>query len=126
MLILYAEDNFDDFNFFEDAVRTINPIALCVHVHNGLEALEFLSKTKAIPDIIFLDIAMLEMDGKSCLKSIRLVSALKSVPVIMFSTSRDKRDEEHCLQLGANGYLQKPRTMTEAVEKLRGFINGKV
>src|SRR5688572_29388360 len=118
MLILYAEDNFADFDFFEDAVRTINPAAHCVHVHNGLEALEFLSKTKTIPDIIFLDITMPEMDGKSCLKSIRLVTGLKSVQVIMYSTSNDKRDEEHCLQLGANGYLQKPRTMPEAVKKL--------
>ena len=118
MLILYAEDDIDDFDFFYDVIRSFRPGLECVNAINGIEALEFLETTKRLPDFIVIDINMPAMDGKACLKAIKSDARFSAIPVIIYSTSRDPRDIEICMQLGATDYLMKPNTMEEAVAGL--------
>jgi CheY-like chemotaxis protein len=108
MLILYAEDDVDDYGFFEDTLARVYPEAKCINARNGREVLDILDASTTLPDIIFLDINMPTMDGKSCLKSIKSDPWLKGIPVIIYTTSSSEKDQEQCLQLGAEKYVIKP------------------
>ncbi|SKC83292.1 response regulator [Ohtaekwangia koreensis] len=71
MLILYAEDDIDDFNLFCEVIHSFDPRIECVNAVNGIAALEFLENSKALPDYVVVDINMPAMDGKACLKNIK-------------------------------------------------------
>ena len=71
-----------------------------------------------LPDYIFLDLNMALMDGKECLKKIREQNHLKSIPVIIFSTSSSQKDKEETQKLGANAFITKPPLVSTLAEKL--------
>jgi CheY-like chemotaxis protein len=122
MTILYVEDDPDDCELFKEAVRTVSPRALC-HVSNtGKDALEYLHETIISPDYIFLDINLPEMDGRELLKVIKMTAGLKSIPVIMYSTSTYPADKKLCLQLGAAGFITKPNSFSGMCEVLKEFL----
>ena len=122
MLVLYAEDDVEDFNIFNDIILTLNPSAQVLNVRNGTEALEFLENANILPDFVFLDINMPAMDGKSCLKYIKKDDRFSNIPVIIYTTSNSKRDIELCNQLGATDFIQKPVTFNDGVETLTRFF----
>lgn len=114
MLILYAEDDVDDYGMLEETLIRINPEARCINARNGREVLDILDESSPLPDLIILDINMPTMDGKSCLKSIKSDSRFRSIPVVIYTTSSNEMDKEQCLQLGAEKYLIKPFVFSEA------------
>jgi CheY-like chemotaxis protein len=122
MIVLYAEDDIEDVDTFCDMMVSIDPTVKCLNTQNGAETIEFLENTTVLPDIIFLDINMPTMDGRSCLRTIRKDDRFKSIPIIIYTTSGNPKDRELCLQLGANDYVQKPNTIRETKEELSRFI----
>lgn len=122
MLILYAEDDIDDFDFFCEVVKGATPEATCVNVRNGVETMDYLNDCSVLPDIIFLDINMPGMDGKACLREIKKHSRFSQIRVIVYSTSNHKFDQEQCLQLGASAFINKPVNMKDAVEKISSVL----
>jgi CheY-like chemotaxis protein len=122
MLILYAEDDFEDFDAFCEVVKTIDPSIQCVNAKNGIVALDFLENTTILPDLIFLDINMPTMDGKSCLKHIKKDKRFSDIPVVVYTTSTSQQDKEQCIQLGAREYIQKGNTVKEAATSLTKFF----
>ena len=126
MLVLYAEDDIEDFNYFCEVLQQINSSVNCINARNGAEALQLLEDLITLPDYIFLDINMPAMDGKACLKHIKRDDRFKSIPVIIYTTSNNAKDKELCQQLGAANYLQKPNSQKEAFEILsKIFKNSK-
>jgi CheY-like chemotaxis protein len=125
MTVLYAEDDFDDFNMLVEVVQSINPDIQCVNARNGVEAIEFLENADLLPDYIFLDINMPMMDGKACLKFIKKDERFKNIPVIVFTTSNSVKDMELCKELGAEEYLQKPNTIQKTTEILSKIFAAK-
>jgi CheY-like chemotaxis protein len=122
MLVLYAEDDIDDFGIFCEVLQTINPLVKCVNARNGFDVLEFLDNSTTLPQYVFLDINMPAMDGKACLKHIKKDERFKLIPVIIYTTSKNPKDIELCKQLGAADYLIKPNTVKEAFDKLSKFF----
>lgn len=122
MIVLYAEDDIEDVDTFCDMMLSIDPSVKCLNTQNGVETIEFLENATVLPDIIFLDINMPTMDGKSCLRNIRRDERFKAIPIIIYTTSDNAKDRELCLQLGANEYVQKPNTIRETKDKLSRFI----
>jgi len=122
MTVLYAEDDFEDFDFFHEVVKSIDHSTVFINTRDGKETLNYLELAKVLPDIIFLDINMPSMDGKACLKSIRQDARFKSIPVVVYTTSRDPRDKDQCLQLGAIDYLQKANGFEQTARLLEKFF----
>lgn len=122
MFVLYAEDDIDDFYLFSETLRSIDPSVQVINTRDGFETLKYLESELELPDVIFLDINMPSMDGKSCLKEIRRDERYKSVPVVIYTTSRNPLDKEHCIELGAADYIQKPNNVTDATEQLSRHI----
>jgi CheY-like chemotaxis protein len=114
LLILYAEDDSDDYILFLEFLKIVGIDVNCINAPNGIEALKFLDNSILLPDYIFLDVNMPAMDGKACLKAIKQDERFKDIPVIIYTTSRNPVDSEFCLANHADAYLSKPYSIEEA------------
>ena len=76
-----------------------------VRSEDGLEALDTLEGRR--PDLIIMDIRMPRMNGREALVEIKNDERLRSIPVIMMSTSRDEDDIAYCYDHHANAYVSK-------------------
>jgi len=77
-------------------------------VKSGKEALEFLEKSQAVPDLIMLDILMPEMDGWAVYDKINDIASLKFTPIMFFTSVEDEATKEKAYELGAFDYIVKP------------------
>jgi two-component system, OmpR family, alkaline phosphatase synthesis response regulator PhoP len=82
---------------------------------NGVQAIE-MAKTKK-PDIILMDMMMPKMDGLTACHAIRNDPGTKSIPVIMVTAIGFELNVKLSQQMGANGYLTKPFSPQELLEK---------
>ena len=79
-----------------------------VMVKSGEEALEFLGKSQNIPDLILLDILMPTMDGWVVFDKINDIAALKSTPIMFFTSLDEESAKEKAYEIGAFDYIVKP------------------
>ena len=120
--VLLADDDEDDRIFFREALDEIALSTSLNLVKDGEELMHVLNHTELIPDILFLDLNMPGRNGKDCLQEIRMYHHLKSMPVIIFSTSANYRDVEEAYTLGADLYLQKPSGYSLMVQRLQKVL----
>jgi CheY-like chemotaxis protein len=113
--ILLAEDNPNDVELTMTALAELNLANPILAVKDGVEAMEYLRcegkykvRKKGNPAVILLDIKMPRMDGIEVLQIIRNDPALKLIPVVMLSSSREEPDLKKCYELGSNAYVVKP------------------
>jgi len=129
--ILLAEDNPKDVELTLEAMaenRLANDIIV---VKDGVEALEYLRcqgkyklRKAGNPAVILLDIKMPRMDGIELLRIIRSDAALKKIPVVMLTSSREQQDLIKTYDLGVNAYVVKPvdfKQFIEAVKQVGSF-----
>lgn len=110
--ILLADDDEDDRDIF---VNVLTEVSNTVHItiaHNGQNALDILSRTDVLPDIIFLDLNMPIMGGAECLKQLKANPKLKDIPVFIYSTSSNREHVEETFSGGASLYIAKPESYT--------------
>jgi CheY-like chemotaxis protein len=111
--ILIVDDDEDDRELFCAAVDELNEDVSCSSARDGLDALTLLRAGKVKPDYIFLDLNMPRMNGKKCLCELKKDSALSSIPVIIYSTSKLSDDFEETMKLGAIHFVTKPTSIEE-------------
>jgi CheY-like chemotaxis protein len=76
---------------------------------NGQEALTYLRHAaNPLPDFIFLDLRMPGLSGQQCLEAIKKDFRLSSIPIIVYTTSRDVKESETLKRLGATHFMSKP------------------
>ena len=119
MLVLYAEDDIEDYSLFLEVLESVHARVDCINVVNGVEALKYLEDAIVLPDYIFLDVNMPTMDGKSCLKAIKRDPRFKNIPIIIYTTSRNPLDQQFCIELDVLAYLPKPNSFIEAQTSLQ-------
>lgn len=109
MTILLVDDDADDRKLFFEAVRDVDNAITCLTAIDGKEALHYLNDTNnAVPDFIFLDLRMPGLSGRQCLVEIKKQARLASVPVIVYTTSRDEKESLLLKELGAAHFMSKP------------------
>lgn len=90
------------------------------HVEEAGDGLQALEKVRnLLPDLVVLDVSMLEMDGFEALRHIREVS---TVPVIMLTVRQGEADKIRGLDLGADDYLAKPFSPPELLSRIRALL----
>jgi CheY-like chemotaxis protein len=129
--ILLAEDNPNDVELVLEAFASMRLANEIVVARDGEEALDFLfrrgphaGRTSSDPAVILLDLKMPRVDGRDVLRRIRADAALKNLPVVVLTSSREESDLLQSYRLGANAYVVKPvdfEEFTAAVSKL-GFF----
>jgi len=107
--VLLADDDTDDCLFFKDAIMEVVPEKNFTAVHDGEQLMQLLlQETNQIPDILFLDLNMPRKNGFECLSEIRQNKKLKSLPIIIFSTSYEQEMVNLLYENGAQYYIRKP------------------
>lgn len=105
--ILLVDDDEDDQYIFLEILAETKLAVKCSTSKNGLEAIEFLYKSKIPPSIIFLDLNMPLMNGFEFLANLKSVDCFKEIPVVIFTTSDSLHDQNRAIELGANLFITK-------------------
>jgi len=106
--ILLVEDNPNDAELTQRALRKSDPGARLAIARDGAEALEYLLSTRPKPRVIFLDLKLPKIDGIEVLRRLRADDRTRSVPVVVLTSSQEERDIKECYKLGVNSYVVKP------------------
>ena len=115
--ILLVEDDNVDAMTVKRALKDLHIDNTLIHSLNGEDALRYLAEAeKAQPLLILLDLNMPKMNGLEFLKVIKANHHLKPIPIIVLTTSKEKRDVLESFELGAAGYMVKPVDYARFVE----------
>lgn len=124
--ILLAEDNPKDAELTLEALAENNLANRVTVVKDGVEALAYLrcegkygTRRPGNPAVVVLDIKMPRMDGIEVLRAIRSDPALKRIPVVMLTSSREEHDLIRSYELGSNAYVVKPVKFLEFVAAVK-------
>ena len=117
--ILLVEDDSVDAMTVKRAMRDLQVNHSVIHSVNGEEAMKYLtSPDTEKPFVILLDLNMPKMNGIEFLKVMKAHPDLKTIPVIVLTTSKERRDVFDSFELGASGYMVKPVDYSKFVEIL--------
>lgn len=130
--ILLVEDNPNDEALTLRAFKQNNIQNPVVVARDGAEALDYLFSTGAyagrdkrdVPHLIILDLKLPKVDGLEVLRKLRADEALRAIPVVILTSSKEEQDIMSAYDLGTNAYVQKPVDFTkfsEAVKHLGMF-----
>jgi len=113
--ILLVEDNENDVEMTLSALKSINLANIVDVVEDGAEALDYLyyrgkfsDKQRCYPVVIILDLKLPKIGGLEVLKEIREDPALKHIPVVILTSSKEEKDLITGYELGVNAYVVKP------------------
>ena len=127
--ILMIEDNPGDVRLTQEALtegRLWNHLAVA---RDGMEALDYLHRSgrfpnAASPDLILLDLNLPKKDGREVLAEIKADGKLRSIPIVVLTTSQAEKDVLQAYALNANCYVTKPvdfQQFLEVIKAIEGF-----
>ncbi len=129
--ILIVEDSMPDFESILRAFEKLGMKNPVYHCATGEKALDFLYRRKEYsdaeksprPNVILLDLNLPGTDGRDVLKEIKSDDNLKSIPVVVLTTSDSEKDIRECYQHGANSYMTKPANWEQFFKAIESFQN---
>ena len=126
--ILLVEDSLADVRLTEEALKdTRMPHRLHI-VHDGVQAIEFLTRRgiwadAPRPDLILLDLNLPRKDGREVLHEIGRDEELSQIPVVVLTTSEAEQDILQSYRLGANAFVTKPVDLDRFLDAIRSIEN---
>ena len=113
--ILLVEDNPKDLELALAALEDSNLANEVAVARDGVEALDYLrrqgtfaARQDTLPVVVLLDLKLPKLNGLEVLARIRSDIALKQLPVVVLTSSREEPDLKRCYELGVNAYIVKP------------------
>ncbi len=129
--VLLVDDSKADTELFRIILKKRFPAATFIAARDGAEALDMLfcrgvhaGGSRLTPSLIVLDIKMPRIDGLETLKAIRQNVELAATPVVIFTASKQEREIETALKLGADAFVTKPTSFKElqiAIDHILSF-----
>jgi CheY-like chemotaxis protein len=123
--ILLVEDNPNDLELTLVALDKSQLANEVIIARDGQEAIDYLlsegnwaARVPGNPAVILLDLKLPKIDGLEVLEIIRSNGTLKSIPVVMLTSSREEQDLVRSYELGVNAYVVKPVEFSEFVEAI--------
>jgi CheY-like chemotaxis protein len=123
--ILLVEDNPKDLELTLVALEKTQLANEVITLRDGAEALDYLfrrgqyeSRAEGNPAVILLDLKLPKVDGLQVLEQVRADASLRSVPVVMLTSSREEKDLIRSYNLGVNAYVVKPVGFREFIEAI--------
>jgi CheY-like chemotaxis protein len=122
--ILMADDDPDDCLLVRRAFKKNRLLNDLHFVGDGEELMDYLLRrgryadpeSSPRPDMLLLDLNMPRKDGREALREIRENPELRTLPVIVLTTSKEEEDVLRSYDLGANSFITKPVTFEDLVE----------
>ncbi len=124
--ILLVEDNPGDVRLTVEGLKE-SKVRNNLHVaRDGVEAMEFLRRTGRYggavrPDLILLDLNLPRMDGREVLAEVKSDAKLKTIPVVVLTTSRAEQDVLRSYELQANCYITKPVDLEQFIAVVKSI-----
>ena len=125
-VILLVEGNPNDVELTLAALGENQPIPEVIVANDGEEALDYLyrrggheSRPAANPKVLLLDLKLPKVDGLEVLECIKPDPDMKTIPVVMLTSSREESDLLRSYDLGTNAYVVKPMSYEGFIEALR-------
>jgi CheY-like chemotaxis protein len=114
--ILLVEDNATDAELCIRALKKHNLANRLIWVKDGAEALDFLltkgayagRAASARPKVVLLDLRLPKVEGMDVIRKVRSDDALKLLPIVVLTSSKDESDAAEAYRLGANAFVSKP------------------
>jgi CheY-like chemotaxis protein len=130
-LLLVIEDSNEDFEAFQRYVCKSDLKLSIYRCIDGEEALDFLfrkgrfgnSQSFPRPALVVLDLNLPGMDGREILGRIKQDEDLKSIPVVILTTSNNPKDIEACYRQGVNSYIIKPMDFNRLRHNIKSLID---
>lgn len=126
--ILLVEDNPDHVELIMEALQNGGLINQIEVVHDGEEALNYiyhrgnyLTTEPPKPDFILLDIKLPKKDGFEVLREVKKDRRMKTIPIILLTTSSSESEIEKGYKLGANSFVTKPLNFKEFTHKVKNI-----
>jgi CheY-like chemotaxis protein len=126
--ILMADDDEDDRELTREALQNARLANEMRFVVDGQDLLDYLrreghyadpSADVRRPGIILLDLNMPKKDGREALAEIKADQSLRSIPVVVLTTSKDEEDVFRTYDLGVSSFITKPVTFAGLVEVMK-------
>lgn len=124
--ILLADDDEDDRMMTAEALRKVRLANDFRTVVDGAELLAYLRRQPPFqdaprPGLILLDLNMPRVDGREALRQIKSAPELRSIPVVVLTTSKEEEDVFRSYDLGANSFISKPVGFDGLVKCMQGM-----
>jgi chemotaxis family two-component system response regulator Rcp1 len=124
--ILLVEDNLGDARLTQEALKEGKIRNNLHHVKDGVEALAFLRReggydNAPTPDIVLLDLNLPKKDGRQVLADMKADDVLKTIPVVVLTTSEAEQDILRSYALHANCYVTKPVDLEKFISIVRAI-----
>ncbi len=122
--ILLVEDNSGDIRLTQEAFKEGNVHNNLITVRDGVGAMAYLRKegayTNAVrPDLILLDLNLPKKDGREVLADIKSDEGLKTIPVVILTTSDAEQDILETYNLHVNCYIKKPVDLDQFIKVVK-------
>jgi CheY-like chemotaxis protein len=126
--LLLVEDNLGDVRLIQEAFEETRANVNLHVARDGLEALAFLrqeGKQTQVPrpNLILLDLNLPRKDGRQVLSEIKTNPSLKSIPVLILTTSEAEADIRYAYQFHANCYITKPVDLNQLFEVVKSITH---
>lgn len=126
--VLLVEDNPGDVRLTREALKEGKVRNNLSVVSDGVEALAFLRREGRYagaprPDVILLDLNLPRKDGREVLQEVKADPALRSIPVVILTTSDAERDIAQAYALHANCYIKKPVDLDQFITVVQSIEN---
>jgi len=118
-----ADDDADDCTLARNALRESGARGAMRCIENGMELMDYLSRSESAPVLILLDLNMPIKDGRQVLKEIKSTPAFQHIPVVVFTTSRESKDIAYSVEMGAQSFITKPNTFGEWVSIMKSLAD---
>ena len=127
IVILIADDDAEDRMLTQDALHESRLANVLRHVEDGEELLDYLNNIgkysdkneHPTPGLILLDLNMPKKDGREALKEIKANKALRSIPIVILTTSKAEEDILKTYDLGVSSFITKPVKFSDLVDIMK-------
>ena len=125
-IIFLIEDNRGDIRLIQEALKSADTPCDIAVARDGVEAMAYLRREgkfeqAVLPDLILLDLNLPKKDGREVLAEIKTDPALKHIPVVVLTTSRNEEDICNSYDLHVNCYISKSRNLAQLFTIIQGI-----
>ena len=119
--VLLVEDDPADVELTREGLKDSKMLVHLDTVDDGIKAMQYLRREAPYtdasrPDLIILDLNLPRKDGREVLKELKNDEALRTIPVVVLTTSQDAWDIQRCYEWGANCWITKPIGLKEFIK----------
>lgn len=119
--ILLVDDDRDEISILSEAIELAGIDSRCQWARGAENAYEMVKRN--LPDLILVDYNMPGINGISCMRGLKKITGVATVPILLYSTYIDPAMTREALSIGANGCIQKTLTVIDLVKTLKTLFS---